>query len=137
MKRVSLFILSIFCIILSHAQNTGDTIRISSNSITFFRLNEAEFDSISNLRDSQGLYEADSDFGFYALKICEAYKDSLIEVKISNDRIFLVGQEVINKFDLESPYGLIFFNGVKHKIASGIFTDVGIEQMINDFFRKE
>jgi hypothetical protein len=137
MKRVSLVILSFFCAITIHAQNPADTVQISNNSVTFFRLNDAEFDSIASLPDSQGLYEADSDFGFYALTIYELYKDSLIEVDISRDRIFMFGKEVIDKFDLKNPYGVILVKDDRYKIATGIFTDVGIEQMIDDFFRNE
>lgn len=137
MERI---VILLFVLTLSfnlNAQEKCGVFLVPENSVTFFRLSSSEFDSIAKLTNSEGLYEVASDFGYYALEIIELYKDSLITVGISNSRRFKIHNDVIDKFDLESPYGIIFYSVGRYKIASGVHTDVGIKQLISEFFRKE
>lgn len=135
-KAALLYILSFFCFsILTHC--ASDEHKVPINSVTFFHLSDVELDSISTLRNSDGLYEVSGDFMYYALEMVELYRDSAIRVEISDNRRFKVNDEVIDKFDLESPFVVLFLKGSKYKIETGVYTDAGIQQMINDFFKKE
>jgi hypothetical protein len=42
---------------------------------------------------------------------------------------------VIDKMQTKSAYGFILVNEDKYKIENGIMVDIGIEQMINDYYK--
>ncbi|MDE5424118.1 hypothetical protein L3073_18035 [Ancylomarina sp. DW003] len=109
---------------------------IKTSSVIFFIPNSTEFDSIAKLDNSGGIYEVSSDFGYYANKIVELYKDSTINVNISNKRLFKANNELISKYEQESPYGIIFVKKNEFKIETGVFTDIGIQQMIKEYFKE-
>jgi hypothetical protein len=90
--------------------------------------------SVANSEDYEFIYEVSSDFGYYASKIIELYQDSTLNVKISNNRFFIVNNELIDKFEQESPYGFIFVKENEYKIETGVFTDLEIQQIISDYF---
>ena len=37
----------------------------------------------------------------------------------------------------ESPFGILLVKNDEFKIETGVFTDIGLQQMINDFYKKE
>jgi hypothetical protein len=108
---------------------------LKGSTLLFFQPDSTEFDSIVNSENSEGIYEVSSDFGFYANKIIELYKDSTLNVNISDKRFFIANNELIDKFEQESPYGIILVKSNEFKIETGVFTDVGIQQMIMEYFK--
>ena len=111
--------------------------QLQNPTIMFFHPDSTQFNSIVNSENSEGIYEVSSDFGFYASKIIELYTDSTLNVNISDKRFFIVNNELIDKFEQESPYGIILVKENEFKIETGVFTDVGIQQMISEFYGKE
>jgi hypothetical protein len=110
---------------------------IKAPSVTFFIPNSTELDSLMKSDNSDGIYEVSSDFGFYAYKIIELYTDSTLNVNISDKRLFIANNEFIDKSEQESPYGIILVKENDFKIETGVFTDVGIQQMINEYFKEK
>jgi len=108
--------------------------QIQNPTLLFFQPDSIQFYSIANSEDYEFIYEVSSDFGYYASKIIELYQDSTLNVKISNNRFFIVNNELIDKFEQESPYGFIFVKENEYKIETGVFTDLEIQQMISDYF---
>lgn len=126
-------------IIAINSGNWNDLEKIESlNGLTviLFHPDSTQFTNIVNSENSHGIYEASSDFGYYGNKVVELYKDSTIDVKFNDNRFFIVNNEVIDKMQTKSAYGFILINEDKFKIETGIMVDVGIQQMINDFYRK-
>ncbi len=110
---------------------------ISGLQVILFHPDSAQFESIVNSENSQGIYEASSDFGFYGNKVVELYKDSTIKVSFSDKRFFIVGNSVIDKIQFKSAYGFILVNDDTYKIETGIMVDIGIQQMINDYYKNK
>ncbi len=109
--------------------------QLQNPTIMFFHPDSTQFNSIANSENSEGIYEVSSDFGFYANKIIELYSDSTLNVNISDKRFFIVHNELIDKLEQESPYGIILVKENEYKIETGVFTDVGIQQMISEYFK--
>ena len=65
------------------------------------------------------------------------YKDSSLSVNISDDRFLIVNNQLFDRLEQKSPYGVLLVKKDKFEIETGVFTDIGLQQMINDFFKKE
>lgn len=109
---------------------------IKTSSVIFFIPNSVEFDSIAKSDNSEGIYEVSSDFGYYANKIVELYKDSTLNVSISNKRLFKANNVLISKNEQDCPYGIILVKYNEFKIETGVYTDIGIQQMIKEYFKE-
>jgi hypothetical protein len=103
-------------------------------TLLFFYPDSIQFHKIANSENYEGIYEVSSDFEFYANAIIELYQDSTLNVTISDNRFFTINNELIDAFDQASPYGLILVKRDDFKIETGVFTDVGIQQMINEYY---
>ena len=106
-------------------------------TLLFFHPDSVQFRELAKSKNSEGLYEVSSDFGFYANKIIELYQDSTLNVTITDKRLFIASNELIDKFEQKSPYGLILIKNHEYKIETGVFTDIGLQQMINEYFKEE
>ncbi|MEM9832908.1 MAG: hypothetical protein AAF944_19910 [Bacteroidota bacterium] len=103
-----------------------------SSEIIFFRPSEQEFDSLVNLSEYQGLYEASSDFGFYINSTLKQLKQRGVQASVTDERIIRVGNREIDKFD-HAAYGLILVKSDSISVHSGVMTDVGYMQLISEF----
>jgi len=108
--------------------------QLENPTLMFFLPDSIQFHTIANSENSEGISEVSSDFGFYANKIIKLYSDSTLNVNISDKRFFIANNELIDKFEQESPYGIILVKENEFKIETGVFTDVGIQQMISEYF---
>jgi hypothetical protein len=108
---------------------------LQNPTLLFFHPDSTQFYSIANSENSEGIYEVSSDFGYYASKILELYQDSTLNVNISDKRLFIANDGLIDKFEQESPYGIILVKDNGFKIETGVFTDIGIQQMISEYFK--
>jgi hypothetical protein len=106
-------------------------------TLLFFHPDSVQFRELAKSENSEGLYEVSSDFGFYANKIIELYQDSTLNVTITDKRLFIANNELIDKFEQKNPYGLILIKNHEYKIETGVFTDIGLQQMINEYFKEE
>lgn len=111
--------------------------KLKDSTIMFFQPDSTEFNAILNSKDSEGINEVSSDFEFYAYRIINFYKDSGFNVSISDKRFFIVNDSLIDKLGQESSYGIIFVKNKEYKIETGVFTDVGIGEIITDYYKKE
>ncbi len=107
---------------------------ISGEMVMFFLPDSVQFNEMIN---SEGIYEVSSDFEFYAGEIIDLYKDSTLKVTYSDKRFFIVKNDVIDKMEQESPFGILFVKNDEYKIETGVFSDVGLQQLINDFYKNE
>lgn len=66
-----------------------DTLNIDNFNLLFFHSNETEFNELLReyKEETEGLYEADSDFGFYTNKIYDSISKTDLKVKIVTERI--------------------------------------------------
>ena len=103
----------------------------------FFQPDSTEFNAIVNSKDSEGINEVSSDFEFYANRIYNFYKDSDFHISLSDKRFFIVNDSLIDKLEQEDSYGIIFVKNNEYKIETGVFTDVGIGEIITDYYKKE
>ncbi len=95
-------------------------------SLLFFHPDSVQFQEFAKSENSDRLYEASSDFGFYATKIIDLYHDSTPNVTISNKRLFIANNDLIDKFEQKRPYGLILIKDHEYKIKTGVLTDIGL-----------
>ncbi|WP_336127829.1 hypothetical protein [Mesoflavibacter sp. CH_XMU1422-2] len=128
-------------IIESKTEEKLDTLDIDNYNLLFFHPNEMEFGELLKQygEESEGLYEVDSDFGFYANKVYDSISKTDLKVKIVTERIIRYSTENgIKHLDRlkneEHPYGIIF-NKVdcQPKIEFGIMTDIGIFQELTEY----
>lgn len=110
---------------------------VSGKTVLFFLPDSVQFNGIVNSDKSEGIDEVSGDFGFNAGKIIEKYKDSTLNVTFSSKRFFIVNNEVVDKMKQESPFGVLLVNNDKFKIETGVFTDVGIQHMISEYFKEK
>ncbi|WP_319481653.1 hypothetical protein [uncultured Draconibacterium sp.] len=108
---------------------------VSEKIVMFFLPDSVQFNAILNSDKSEGIYEVSGDFEYYAGKIIDSYKDSTLNVTYSTKRFFIVNNDVIDKMRQESPFGILLLNDNKYKIKTGVYTDLGIQQIINEFFK--
>ena len=111
--------------------------KLKDSTIMFFQPDSTEFNAIVNSKDSEGINEVSSDFEFYANRIYNFYKDSDFHISLSDKRFFIVNDSLIDKLEQEDSYGIIFVKNNEYKIETGVFTDVGIGQIITDYYKKE
>lgn len=110
---------------------------VSGKTVLFFLPDSVQFNGIVNSDKSEGIHEVLSDFGFYTGEIIETYEYSTLNVTISHKRFFIVNNEVIDKMRQESPFGVLLVNNDKFKVETGVFTGVGIQQMISEYFNEK
>jgi hypothetical protein len=110
---------------------------INGQMVMFFLPDSIQFNTIVNSKNSEGIYEVSSDFEYYAGEIIELYKDSTLNVTYSDKRFFIVNNDVIDKMKLKSPFGILCVKNDDYKIETGVFSDVGLQQIINDFYKKK
>ncbi len=101
--------------------------------IIFFHLSEAEFDSLVQIPDYEGLYEVSSDFGFYVSNVIDSLKNSTIRTDVITDRIVQLDTIQFDKFEYHG-YGTVLIKNDSVLIEHGIMTDVGYFQLISEFF---
>lgn len=118
-----------------------DTLNADNFNLLFFRPSETEFEELLKKyeRESGGLYEVDSDFGFYTSKVYDSISKTDLKVKIVTERIIKYSTESGTKYldrlkNEEHPYGIIFNNSnCNPKIEFGIMTGIGILQELEDY----
>lgn len=111
--------------------------QLQNPTLLFFHPDSIQFYSIANSENAEGIYELSSDFEYYASKILELYQDSPLNVNISDNRFFIANNELIDKFEQESLYGIILVKENEFRIETGVFTDIGIQQMISEYFKEK
>ncbi len=105
-------------------------------SVIFFTPNSYEFDSIVNSENSDGIYEIDSDFNYYANNILELYKDSSLTVQMTNKKYFKFNGMLIDKSKLDYSYGILLIDKNGYKVETGVYTDIDILTFIKEFFNE-
>jgi len=128
-------------LIESKTEQKLDTLNIDNYNLLFFHPNETEFEELLKKygEESDGLYEVDSDFGFYTNKVYDSISKTDLKVKIVTERIIKYSTKNGIKYldrlkNEEHPYGIIF-NNVKcePKIEFGVMTDIGIFQELMEY----
>lgn len=111
----------------------------SRDSILFFHPTPEEFDSlIEKFGEASGLYEVDSDFGFYAKMVFDSLKNTSMTAVNMSGRYYKYlknNQEVIfDRLDTSNhPYGYILaLDGCEPSIEFGVMSHVGIFQFIKE-----
>ncbi|QXP78756.1 MULTISPECIES: hypothetical protein [Winogradskyella] len=118
-----------------------DTLNIDNYNLVFFHPNEAEFEELLKEKgeESEGLYEVDSDFGFYASNVYDSISKTESKVKIITERIIEYSTKSGIKYldrlkNKEHPYGIIFNNvNCEPRIEFGIMTDIDMFQIWNEY----
>ena len=122
------------------AESKLDTLNADNYNVLFFHPTESEFNELlkENGEDS-GLYEVDSDFGFYASKVYDSITKTDLKVKNVTERIIKYSTDKGIKYldrlkNKEHPYGIIFNKvNCEPKIEFGIMTDIGIYQELTEY----
>lgn len=117
-----------------------DTLNVDNYNVLFFHPTESEFKKLLKENgENSGLYEVDTDFGFYASKVYDSISKTDLKVKIVTERIIKYSTKNGIKFldrlnNEEHPYGIIF-NKVKcePKIEFGVMTDIGFFQELTEY----
>ena len=117
-----------------------DTLNADDYNVLFFHPTESEFNELikENGEDS-GIYEVDSDFGFYASKVYDSITKTDLKIKNVTERIIKYSTENGIKYldrlkNKEHPYGIIFNKiNCEPKIEFGIMTDIGIYQELTEY----
>ena len=103
----------------------------SLTKIVFYRLDSLEFQEALGLDKAKNIYEVDSDFGFYINEIVKEYRNSKTQIEIINNKEM---KEMFQSNLIEHPYGFVIYRtDGKFQINQGIYTDIGIKQIIDDF----
>jgi hypothetical protein len=118
-----------------------DTLNADNYNLLFFHPNETDFEELLKEygEERDGLYEVDSDFGFYANKVYDSISKTDLKVKIVTERIIKYSTKSGIKYldrlkNVEHPYGIIFNNvNCEPRIVFGIMTDVGIFQELAEY----
>ncbi|MBL7471729.1 hypothetical protein [Robertkochia sediminum] len=117
-----------------------DTLNADNYNLLFFHPTEAEFNELlKELGEDSGLYEVDSDFGFYSNKVFDSLSTTDLKVKFVTERIIkYTTKEGIKYFDRllnnDQHYGVIFNNPkCDPRFEFGVMVDVGIFQELNEF----
>ena len=91
-----------------------DTLNADNYNVLFFHPTESEFDELLKENgEESGLYEVDSDFGFYTRQVFDSLSKTDFKVKFVTERIIKYStHDGIRYFDRfingEHPYGIIF-----------------------------
>ena len=120
-----------------------DTISIKNYNILFFSPNESEFNELLKKEGvNSGIYEVDSDFGFYSNSVNDSLAKSDVKVKYITERIAILNtKKGIEYFDRlkndSSPYGIIFNQeNCAPRIEYGVMTDIDVFQIWNEYSTK-
>jgi predicted RND superfamily exporter protein len=128
-------------LIESKTEKELDTMNIDNYNIIFFHPNEMEFEELLKEygKESEGLYEVDSDFGFYVNKVYDSISKTDLKVRIITERIIKYSTKSGVKYldrlkNEEHPYGIIF-NSVEcePKMEFGVITDIGFYQVLAEY----
>jgi len=128
-------------LIESKTEQKLDTLNIDNYNLLFFHPNETEFEELlkENGEESDGLYEVDSDFGFYANKVYDSISKTDLKVKIVTERIIKYSTKSGIKYldrlkNKEGEYGVIFNQpNCEPRIEFGVMTDVGMFQELIEY----
>lgn len=110
--------------------------KVNGKTVMFFLPDSLQLSAIVNSGKSEGIDEVSSDFEFYAGEIIDLYKDSTLNVTYSKKRYFITNNQVIDKMRQKSPFGILLVNNDKFEIETGVFSDVDIEDLIFEFYKK-
>lgn len=118
----------------------GDTLNADDFNVLLFRPSELEFDVLlKEVGEDSGLYEVDSDFGYYASIIYDSISKTELKIDIVTERIIKYStKNGVRYFDRlnkkEHPYGIIF-NSLEcdPKIEFGVMTDINFFQELADY----
>jgi len=157
--RIILFALGIL-IIISCKQNTEkkaglntkelteikpesnlDTLNANNYNVLFFHPKEKEFEELLKEygNENEGLYEVDSDFGFYTNKVIDSLSKKESKIKIVTERIIkystVKGIKYLDRLkNPEHPYGIIFNNiNCDPQIQFGVMSDLEIFQAFSEY----
>ena len=109
---------------------------LKGNTILFYYPDSIETQKYFNSDNSVGFDETEDDFEYYANKIYDKYNASTLKVASSDFRFFKVGDELLDKKEFDHPFGFILYKDNESKVYPGIFTDIGMQEIINEFFTK-
>jgi hypothetical protein len=120
-----------------------DTLDIDNYNLLFFHPNESEFEELLKKygEESEGLYEVDSDFGFYVNKVYDSILKTDLKVKIVTERIIKYSTKNGIKYldrlkNEEHPYGIIFNKlNCNPKIEFGVMTGIGMLQELDEYIK--
>ena len=119
-----------------------DTLNADNYNVLIFHPTESEFNELLKKEgEDSGLYEVDSDFGFYASKVFDSIKKTDLKVKNVTERIIKYSTENGIKYldrlkNKENPYGIIFNKvNCEPRIEFGITTDIGIYQELTKYIK--
>ena len=118
-----------------------DTLNIDNYNVLFFHPNEMEFEELilEYGDENEGLYEVDSDYGFYANKVIDSISNTDLKVKIVTERIIKYSTEsgyvYLDRLkNEEHPYGIIFNKmGCQPKIQFGVMTDIDVFHELSEY----
>jgi hypothetical protein len=117
-----------------------DTLNADNYNVLFFHPTESEFNELLKENgEESGLYEVDSDFGFYSSKVYDSLSKTDLKVEFVTERIIKYStKNGIKYFDrlknAEHPYGIIFNKiNCDPKIEFGVMVDIGIIQSLNEY----
>ena len=118
-----------------------DTLNADNYNLLFFHPNEREFEGLLKQygEEAEGLYEVDSDFGFYANKVYDSIIKTDLTVKIITERIIKYSTHSGIKYldrlkNKEHPYGIILNKvNCEPKIRFGVMTDIGMFQELAEY----
>ena len=117
-----------------------DTLNISGNTILFFCISQQKYDSLSSNEKSE-IDEVLSDFNFYTDKLIKSLSSQNIKTQYISKKKYVLKYEnddlyVYDRNDFNHIVGAILINGkTKPKILSGVYTDIGYQAEINDYFK--
>jgi hypothetical protein len=117
-----------------------DTLDIENYNVLFFHPNELEFEELLKEHgEESGLYEVDSDFGFYADKVYDSISKTDYKIKIVTERILKYSSKNGIKYldrlkNNKGQYGVIFNQAnCEPRIEFGVMTDVGMFQELAEY----
>ena len=115
-----------------------DTLDGDNFDLIFFHPNEKEFEILLNENESEGLYEVDSDFGYYVNKAIDSLNKDW-KIKMMDERIIKFktknGFEFFDRLENDnSPYGIIFNKiDCNPRIEYGVMVEIGIIQTLLEY----
>ena len=130
---IKYILLFLFLPLYSFAQSS-DTLLVQENEIVFYSVTHEEYDELKQDPNS-GVDEVLSDMRYYANQYAKFNKDSLgVKFTISGAPYFRVitskKDTLIHRNSLSHIVGFIANDGEKFIVKEGVFTDVGIAQII-------
>lgn len=125
----------------SKTEQKLDTLNIDNYNLLFFHPNETEFEELLKEYgdENEGLYEVDSDFGFYAKNVYDSISKTDLKVKIVTERIIKYSTKNGIKYldrlkNEEHPYGIIYNNlNCDPRVEFGIMTDIDMFQIWSEY----